>query len=224
MTSYQSTKYDYAKLVGQKFGQLTVLHEAEPGIRYYGRVTCQCDCGNVYTVATAELLRQRSDAARSCGCARKGRVQYTKHGQAGKVRTKTYQIWQAMIRRCCNPNTRDYRRYGARGIQVCDRWRTFENFFDDMGVCPDGLTLDRINTYGNYEPSNCRWATYLQQNNNRRDNRLFTLNGESHSVSEWSIITGLTIPTLVGRLYSGKWDIADALTVPHRGRNPKKHR
>src|SRR5690349_13055815 len=89
----------------------------------------------------------------------------TTHGMS---HTPTYRVWQAMIRRCSSPNDKTRNLYGGRGIQVCERWRDFANFYRDMGPRPDGLTLDRINVDGNYEPGNCRWATYSEQNRNRR--------------------------------------------------------
>lgn len=90
-----------------------------------------------------------------------------------------YDVWRAMIRRCCHLQNRQYRHYGGRGITVCERWRnSFSAFKADMGLPPPGLTLDRINNDGNYEPSNCRWATYVQQANNTRRNRYVFVDGQ----------------------------------------------
>ena len=95
---------------------------------------------------------------------------FTKHGMAGKDSqwSSTYRAWSAMRRRCFNAATKDYPLYGGRGITVCERWKTFENFLEDMGVRPEGKTLDRINNDGNYEPGNCRWATWSEQRVNQR--------------------------------------------------------
>lgn len=88
------------------------------------------------------------------------------HGQSH--RTRTYVSWDSMIQRCTNPKTKNWRWYGAMGVAVCDRWRKFANFYEDMGDRPEGMTLDRINPAGNYEPGNCRWADSLTQGRNKR--------------------------------------------------------
>src|SRR5215831_4299075 len=93
-----------------------------------------------------------------------------RHGHAVNGGTPTYHAWKSMLQRCSNPKRADWRRYGRRRIVVCQRWRRFENFLADMGACPDGLTLDRIDNFGNYEPGNCRWASWEQQYRNRRPN------------------------------------------------------
>jgi len=96
-----------------------------------------------------------------------------RHGHRPKYgkTSPTYNSWRDMKRRCHNPNRKAYKNYGGRGIKVCDRWMDFVNFLEDMGECPEGLTLDRINNDGNYEPGNCRWATRKQQVQNRRDQK-----------------------------------------------------
>ena len=92
-----------------------------------------------------------------------------KHGMCG---TPEYRAWGGMIQRCTNPKDRTFKNYGGRDIQVCDRWRKFTNFFSDMGLRPEGLSIDRINNNGNYEKSNCRWATWIEQNNNKRPRKI----------------------------------------------------
>lgn len=89
----------------------------------------------------------------------------------GKASSRTYRIWRGMQSRCFNPKVKEYRYYGARGIIVCDRWRDFRNFLADMGEIPSGLSIDRINNDGNYEPGNCKWSTAKEQANNRRSNK-----------------------------------------------------
>lgn len=93
------------------------------------------------------------------------------HNRAGNVVSRTYRSWNSMIARCTNPKNNRYEYYGARGITVCERWRVFANFLEDMGERPDSKTLDRINLHGNYEPGNCRWATDMEQAANRRPKR-----------------------------------------------------
>lgn len=157
-------------LTGQKFGLLTVLAEADAqicGKHRIRRYACLCDCGNTKT-ATQNNLRR--GGTRSCGCLRKmlGGPR-TKHGHSAHGRvTTTYNIWCAMIKRCTKPNRKDYKYYGGRGITVCERWRVYENFLADMGERPKGLSIDRINNDGNYEPNNCRWATREEQRANQR--------------------------------------------------------
>ncbi len=120
-----------------------------------------------------------------------------------------------MRQRCNNPNDHKYRNYGARGITVCDRWSKFEKFLEDMGEKPLGLTLDRIDNNGNYEPSNCRWATLTEQARNKRNNVMLTHEGQTYCLAEWAERTGLTYRTICSRHYSG-WDIHKILTTPSR--------
>jgi hypothetical protein len=116
-----------------------------------------------------------------------------------------------MLQRCVNPGAHAYELYGGRGIGVCERWREFENFLADMGEPPPGLTLDRIDSDGNYDPANCRWADWHEQQNNRRNNRLLTFNGETHGITEWSRRTGVYRHKIRRRLERG-WPIERALT------------
>lgn len=156
-------------LTGQRFNYWTVVERVEDHIAPSGkravRYLCQCTCGNMAQVL-ADVLR--SGNSQSCGCF--ARERSTKHGFAGKRgRNPTYNIWATMIARCHNPNNKSYPNYGGCGITVYEPWHNFENFLADMGERPStDLSIDRINPWGNYEPSNCRWAERSVQNKNRR--------------------------------------------------------
>lgn len=177
-----------SELTGQTFGRLTVLRRNGVDKNNGSLWLCICACGKEHTVLGASLSR---GIIKSCGCLRVDvvRARSTTHGQtSGKKVSPEYVSWAAMITRCGNPNQKDWHSYGGRGIIVCERWReSFENFLEDMGKKPKGLTLDRIDVNGNYEPGNCRWATSQEQTANKRK-RTHCLKGheltESNSVGE----------------------------------------
>lgn len=137
----------------------------------------------------------------------------------GKRHTRIYDIWRSMRQRCYNPNTNRYKNYGGKGIKVCDEWReSFEAFYEwaMANGYADNLTIDRKDTNGNYEPNNCRWVTMKEQQNNRLNNHLETYNGETHTIAEWSEITGIKMCTLWARLKKYGWSIEKALTTATR--------
>jgi hypothetical protein len=128
---------------------------------------CRCKCGTEREIISAVL---RSGRSKSCGCETSEAIAASKrdHGETKRgYQSRAYRTWANMINRCTNPKRREWHRYGGRGITVCERWRDFKNFKADMGDPPPGLTLDRINNSGNYEPGNCRWATRKEQTANR---------------------------------------------------------
>lgn len=130
-------------------------------------------------------------------------------------RSSEYHIWQHMKTRCYKEDSISYKNYGARGITVCDRWlQSFENFYADMGERPEGTSLDRIDNEGNYEPSNCRWTTSKIQANNKRGNRVMDIDGESHTLSEWSDISGIKLTTIHKRLNYLNWSPKEAIFTP----------
>jgi hypothetical protein len=156
-------------ITGQRFGRLTVVaeHGWDRGQRMlYWR--CLCDCGGE-TIASHKNLR--SGNTKSCGCLRieMGKAKTLRHGASRRGdRKKVYGVWATMRARCRYPSQQSYHLYGARGITVCERWQLFDNFYADMGDPPPGYSLDRIDPDGNYEPSNCRWATSKEQRANQR--------------------------------------------------------
>lgn len=122
--------------------------------------------------------------------------------------------WYSLIARCYNKNNASYPRYGAKGIQVCERWRSsYDNFVEDMGARPDGCTIGRIDNKGNYEPSNCRWMTREEQDRNKRNNRFITAFGETKCITDWATQYGLSYDTLYRRLNRGL-AIEEALIRP----------
>jgi len=128
----------------------------------------------------------------------------------GKSKTKIHSAWSNMHRRCYDSTTDSFKTHGGRGIQVCKRWHTFENFLTDMGDVPTGMTLDRTNNGGNYSKSNCRWASVQTQARNRRTNRLLTFQGKTLAVCEWSERLGVSRFTIATRLHRG-WTTKEAL-------------
>ena len=138
----------------------------------------------------------------------------TRHGhtRAGGWKSRTYISWQAAKRRCIYPKDRKYPMYGGRGITMCGRWlHSFENFVEDMGERPAHTTLDRKESTGNYEPSNCKWATATEQNRHRSNTRFITFNGVTQTLREWAKVQKLHPTTLWFRLKRG-WTVEEALT------------
>lgn len=132
----------------------------------------------------------------------------------GKTKTRMYGIWSSMKQRCYNPNATSFSDYGGRGIKVCDRWQSFEPFYVDIGERPQGHTLDRIDNTKDYSPENCRWATFIEQNNNTRGNNNITFNGTIMTLKQWTEKFGLKYKVVSLRINQLKWSIEKALTTP----------
>lgn len=143
----------------------------------------------------------------------------TKHGLCN---TKVYRAWVTMRSRCEDTNNKRYHRYGGRGIQVCDRWQSFEMFYADMGDAPEGASLDRINNDGNYEPGNCRWATPKQQQNNTSNNRTYTHDGKTQTLAQWARDLGIAYHVLRYRLNKG-WQPPKLFTTDNLKGKDTKH-
>lgn len=183
-------------VIGQRFGKLTIT--GAPVSRNGRYWPCSCDCGGSAMVNISDLNKR---AARNGGCELCYRVT---HGH-GRSTNPTYSKYQAMKQRCANPKHKDWGNYGGRGITVCERWaNSFEAFLEDMGESPEGMSIDRRNVDGNYEPGNCKWSTKLEQANNTRRNVAVEVAGVSYpSLAEACRARGIAYGKVRQRLHRG---------------------
>lgn len=191
--------------IGLEYGTCTVIDAF-----YWHNLMCftyQCKCGHIYTEQFNPREETKCVACHIDMAEERWRLE---NFRFTAWFPKEYMVWKGIFSRCYNPTTKGYHRYGGRGIKVCERWRSFINFLDDMGERPEGMTLDRINNDGDYEPGNCRWATYQQQAQNKSTNVNITINGETHCLAEWSRRSGISDSVLRKRLNDG-WDHNDLL-------------
>ncbi len=198
-------------LTGKRFGRWSVLSFHHRDGNYARHWLCACDCGTRKVVAQYSL---HGGLSKSCGClsVETNIARSTTHG---RYYTPEHSSWNNMLERCRNPKNAQWKDYGGRGITVCDPWRDFSAFLADVGERPsDAHSLDRIDVNGHYEPGNVRWTDRLTQNNNRRDNRRLTYKGQTHTVSEWARIVGLTTSSLSQRLHTLHWSVSRALSTP----------
>jgi hypothetical protein len=209
----------FIDLTGQRFGRLVAESYIKPPHR---RWQCRCDCGNVARVPAGNL---RSGMTNSCGCLLKYGIGRRTHGF---TRTRVYEIWKSMRKRCRNPNDPSFKHYGARGIKVCERWdKDFLAFLEDMGLPPgDGqkereYSVERVNNDGDYAPDNCVWVPLPDQATNRRNNRNITHAGRTQCLQAWADESKVTGQHLRGRLRDG-WYFEDAISLPVGARRPRK--
>ena len=209
----------FIDLTGQKFGRLTVIKRVENAKDRHAHWLCKCECGN-YKIICGRSLQK--GVTLSCGCliSEITTKRSTKHGLHN---TRIYSIYNDMKKRCYNKNNKSYENYGGRGIKICDEWLNKKNGFINFynwainNNYKVDLTIDRINVNGNYEPSNCKWATIKEQANNRRSNHLITYNGETHNITQWAGILNISYGALKKRIRNG-WDIEKAFNTPQKNR------
>lgn len=213
----------FIDLTGQKFNKLLVI-----GLEKYikkGKSTwlCKCDCGNKIITQGGNL---KNNNTKSCGCLKKenGYKIGKSNIKHGLYRIPTYNSWISINQRCSNFNANNYKDYGGRGIAVCSRWTNkrdgFINFLEDMGRCPPGGSIDRINNNGNYCPENCKWSTTKEQSRNRRSSVILEHNNKKQCLQDWSIESGIKAETIQCRLKRG-WSIEKALTTPAQKRRTR---
>ena len=211
-------------LAGKVFGKLTVISLSDE--RSHNRGTtwnCRCSCGNEVKIRSDSLVDRNT---KSCGCLQKEAAAEICRNSAihSASNTTEFYIRAGMIARCSNPNEPAYPQYGGRGIKICDRWRySFVNFLADMGYRPSlNHSIDRIDNNGNYEPDNCRWATWEEQNNNKRSNILHNYRGLDYSLKQLSEEFYIKPTTIHQRITNG-WLIEDAVEIPVGQQNNRKH-
>lgn len=205
---------DFKDLTGMQFGRWLVLDYSHAARNSASMWRCRCVCGREKRVSTASLTRGIST---SCGCyqAEWAASNVRTHGE-GKPMSAEYRIWASMIGRCGNPNNDHYERYGGRGIQVCDKWRTsYTDFLADMGRKPTSEhSIERRDNDKGYSPSNCYWATRIEQANNKRNNLFVTIAGETKTAAQWARQSGLSSTTIRRRMRLGM--IGEAIIAPRK--------
>lgn len=202
----------YLNITGLRSGKLIVISPSHQVDKHYWW-KCKCDCGNEVIIAGQRL---RDKKTQSCGCITKT--------QNGLSTSLTYRSWKSMIQRCYDTKVPHYKRYGAKGITVCERWqKSFLNFLEDMGERHKGMTLDRMNSTGNYCKENCRWATNKQQGRNRSNNHIIEAFGKKQTLIDWAEETGINWSTILIRLKRSNWPVELALTkkTVKRGKHMK---
>ena len=195
-------------LTGNKYGRLTVINRSNDKGRRV-KWFCACDCGGSKEIVSDQLISGKTN---SCGCLKKESIAAVNFSH-GLCKTREYRSWAHAKARCGNPKDAKFAAYGARGISMCDRWKlSFEVFISDMGRAPAGHTLDRINVNGNYEPSNCRWATLKQQANNTRANVIATAFGFTGTLKQVAEHFAVNYKILHQRINKFGYTVEQAIT------------
>jgi len=197
-------------MVGERHGRLTVLSREPNSNSGKAKWLCICECERYKVVSRSDLISKKIT---SCGCYRKETASLSGKSCAthGDTNTRLHRIWCGMKQRANYQNGKQYDRYGGRGISICDEWASdytaFKHWALQSGYA-DKLTIDRINNDGDYAPNNCKWSTYKEQENNRCNNTIIEVAGETHTLSEWSDISGISAATLSFRLKHG-WQLEE---------------
>lgn len=188
-------------LKGKQFGKLLVIEKTNKRVRKQIVWKCKCECGNIVEVPSWNLVAGITKSCRNCIIKRKPQIE---ENPTKKIRL--YHIWNGMKQRCNNKNSRPYKNYGGRGIKVCDEWAndytTFAKWARANGYA-DNLTIERIDNNKGYSPENCKWASYVEQNNNRRSNHIIWFNGEGKTAADWERSLGLKPGTIKARVHRG---------------------
>jgi hypothetical protein len=199
---------------GNKYGRLTVIKQDHYDNYGHPLWLCKCDCGNETHTAASKLLNGKT---LSCGCYHIQRAIETQKTH-GMTKTRIYKTWQDMKARCNRKTNKDYMRYGGRGITICNEWINFEPFMKwayENGYS-DNLELDRIDYNGNYEPSNCRFATRREQTNNTSRNHYITCRGITKTMSEWADVAEVSYSTFRSRINESHWEPEEAIFSPRK--------
>ncbi len=201
-------------LTGQLFGRLTVVAFAKTDKHGNAQWICQCSCGETTTVWSSALRR---NLTQSCGCLRKAATSARRSTHGKSAGDPTYRVWTGMKKRCENPNSHGYARYGGRGIAVCTRWEDFALFLEDMGPKPEGCSIERLDVDKGYAPDNCRWIPCAEQARNKSTSRKITAAGETLLLVDWAARTGIAETTIASRIDKLGWSAERAVTTPPRG-------
>jgi len=202
-------------MTGNRYGRLSVIEMSGYNNHNQRLWRCVCDCGNESEVI-GFLLRQGQ--TKSCGCLLKESIAAVNY-KHGKSKSQIWSIHRSMMDRCYLETSHAYSRYGGRGIDVCERWHDFENFYADMGNKPKGMSLERVDNNKGYFPDNVRWANSKDQANNRRSNVMLELNGKIQTMQQWCDELGLRIGTVWARLNVYGYSVEKALTPGWRAKN-----
>lgn len=204
--------YQRLDLTGKIFNYLRVVKRHKHKNAAYVEWACRCVCGKTIYLPPYKLI---SGHPQSCGCKKDYLIGIanTRHGHTKDKISRTYNTWSSMKARCNNLKSNNAKHYGRKGIRVCDRWSSFPNFLKDMGEKPDGMTLERIDSKGNYSPQNCRWATYTEQANNKSSNRIVLYKGTKDTLANACRKANVDYHMVHRRIQKG-WAIEDAIYAP----------